>query len=103
MSTSQTSTMPGLQPSEDSISSLTFWPLEVLRQPRITLLAPRLTMCFAASLPRPELAPVMMTVLEANEAVGLGILRMSRVWTKLPKEGMIVRVPLNRFVVQRMR
>jgi hypothetical protein len=31
----------------------------------------------------------MMTVLEENEAVGLGILRMNCVWMKLPKEGMI--------------
>lgn len=47
-------------------------------------------MCFAASLPRPELAPVMMTVLLAKETDGLGIFRMNCVWMKSPKEGMVV-------------
>jgi hypothetical protein len=40
---------------------------------RITLLAPRRTICFAASLPRPELTPMMMTVFETKEVVGIGI------------------------------
>ena len=75
MSSSQTSRILGPHLKEDSISSLALLPLDVLRQARITLLAPRATMCLAVSLPIPELAPVTMMVLEANEELGFGMLR----------------------------
>lgn len=64
-------------------------PLVVLRHGRVALLSPSRTMCLAASWPRPALGPVMMTLLDANEALGMGILRMSFVCRKLPIEGMM--------------
>ena len=51
----------------------------MLRQARIILAALLVTRCFAASLPRPEEAPVIITVFPVKGIVGLGMLIRS--WT----------------------
>ena len=70
------------------IFALASSPLEMVRTPRITFVAPRLRVCWAVARPRPVLAPVMMTVWPLK-LPGEGRCKERKGWERTLKMGIV--------------